>query len=439
MNHHWLYLLTLCVTVACSDPEPLPVPDEPIDNDGDGFAEADDCDDWSAAVNPGATEVCDEQDNDCDGQVDENVMVTFYNDIDNDGYGVDTKTIQDCWQLSDDGNWVPPDGYASNVGDCDNFDPTTHPGILFDTCDEADNDCDGDIDEDDPPLDYYIDGDGDGFGTTGIAQNTCDPPFGYAPNTDDCDDNDGLTNPDAPERCDGEDNNCNGKIDDKVVKVWYPDNDGDGFGDSAQSTKDCNPPANYFPIGEDCNDTDPNIYPGGVELCDTIDNNCNALIDEESCYTEWEGAARFEYGVFNVPTQRDCEYDWNSYGERTPHLCANCEFAFEVQYTLDTKTAANNGACDDWTNFVGDPLEGDFVYRWGYTSDYVYNDYYHGPISYGPAMMIDVGDNTWYPIFSFINLTLDDSGKLSYRYGYQDYPYNNAYYTYWGEDIGYLD
>ena len=60
-----------------------------VDNDNDGFALGEDCDDNNANVNPSADELCDGVDNNCDGSVDENVATVFYADSDDDGYGGD--------------------------------------------------------------------------------------------------------------------------------------------------------------------------------------------------------------------------------------------------------------------------------------------------------------------------------------------------------------
>ena len=84
------------------------------------------------------------------------------------------------------------------------------------------------------------DGDGDGF---------CNP--------EDCDDADPLVNPDARERCNGLDDNCNGGL----AAMERDDFDGDG-------TADC----------FDCDDEDPATFPGATELCDERDNDCDGEV-----------------------------------------------------------------------------------------------------------------------------------------------------------------
>ncbi len=100
---------------------------------------------------------------------------------------------------------------------------------------------------------------------------------GYS--TDDCNDDDPAVYPGAEEVCDGIDNNCNGELDDGVADVWYPDSDGDGFGDAYSSTEACSPPAGHVPNTDDCDDSDETVFPGAVEYCDGRDNDCDGIYD----------------------------------------------------------------------------------------------------------------------------------------------------------------
>ncbi len=107
------------------------------DADRDGVTVAQgDCNDADASIYPGATEVCDGRDQDCDGQVDEGALTTFYQDRDGDGYG-GTTTTQAC---------SVSQGYSALSGDCDDQNANTWPGAP-EQPDDQDNDCDGTIDE----------------------------------------------------------------------------------------------------------------------------------------------------------------------------------------------------------------------------------------------------------------------------------------------------
>jgi hypothetical protein len=68
-----------------------------------------------------------------------------------------------------------------------------------------------------------------------------------------------------------------------VSKTYYPDVDGDGYGDSNNPTQSCNPLAGYVLIGLDCDDSNAAINPGARETCDNIDNNCNGILIESDC------------------------------------------------------------------------------------------------------------------------------------------------------------
>jgi MYXO-CTERM domain-containing protein len=145
------------------------------DDDTDGYSTCDgDCDDTDDTIFPGAAEVCDGVDNDCDPATDE--------DADGDG-----------------------DGQSLCDGDCDDTDADTYDGAP-ELCDGVDNDCDGALGADE------MDGDGDG-------SSICDG---------DCDDTDDTIYPGAGEDCsDGIDNDCDGDVDGDDPDCVGDDDSGD--------------------------------------------------------------------------------------------------------------------------------------------------------------------------------------------------------------------
>ncbi|MCC7537591.1 MAG: putative metal-binding motif-containing protein, partial [Deltaproteobacteria bacterium] len=116
-------------------------PDVPsdCDRDGDGHAamgercRGDDCDDSAPAVHPGATETCNGEDDDCDGAIDDGVGMTFYRDVDRDGYGASGVAMLGC---------TAPEGFVAQDGDCDDANRNVNPGVT-ETCNGTDDDCDG--------------------------------------------------------------------------------------------------------------------------------------------------------------------------------------------------------------------------------------------------------------------------------------------------------
>lgn len=130
---------------------------------------------------------------------------TYYADQDNDGFGNSAIQVEAC---------LKPDGYVTNSSDCNDNDPNIFPGAQ-ELCDGIDNNCGGGIDEGVTST-FYLDNDGDYFGSTTSIQ-ACFAPSGYVSNNLDCNDNNANINPDAIETCDGLDNNCVGGVDEGGV------------------------------------------------------------------------------------------------------------------------------------------------------------------------------------------------------------------------------
>jgi hypothetical protein len=236
------------------------------DGDGDGYAleggscGAVDCDDTNPAVNPGATEVCDNGvDDDCDGFT--------------DAQDPDCAGGQPSCADSDGGLNYDVAGYVQGIG------PNGWPYIKHDVCESGAYDgyvkefyCNGAA----PWPQFHqcpegcangacaaltcTDADGDGYAVEGGSCGAID-----------CDDIDPAVNPGATEVCgNGIDDDCNGLTDDQdPACIVCTDADGDGY---AVEGGACGP--------ADCDDADPQVNPGAVEVCDNgIDDNCNGLAD----------------------------------------------------------------------------------------------------------------------------------------------------------------
>ena len=292
-------LFALVLTACPTTEEP---PGDCVDEDGDGHCVSGDCDDSDAAVHPGATELCNGLDDDCDGEVGPEEVT----DADQDG----AQACKDC--NDDDGNNFPGnaeqcDGFDNDCDgltpadevdadgdghfacvDCEDDAPEVAPGLEEVECDFRDTNCDGVL--------HVMEEDGDGDGVTGCKgdcgpddpdiypgadegcntiDNNCDGSLGleegdadldgFALCEGDCDDGNPGLSPGLAEACDGVDTDCNGAVDgtDAFGNPEDTDEDGDGWAVCAG----------------DCDDGDATIAPGVLELCDGLDNDCNGLLD----------------------------------------------------------------------------------------------------------------------------------------------------------------
>ncbi len=291
-------------TVACALPE-------------GHAASGGDCDDLDAARYPGAAELCDGLDNDCDEATgdDDALGSSWYADADADGYGDAASSVTACDQpggysaddrdcddtsalfnpgaaetdCSDpaDYNCDGSTGFDDNDGDgfaaceeCDDTDALAYPSAE-ETCDGSDDDCDGEVDEADAvdPSTWYADADSDGYGDAGTTLDACDAPAGYTADDTDCDDTSPSVNPAALEVCNDLDDDCDGDVDTGAADAptWYADGDGDGYGDSADTTDSCDAPADHVAVDGDCDDASIAYNPGAEEddCSDPEDYNCD--------------------------------------------------------------------------------------------------------------------------------------------------------------------
>ena len=180
-----------------------------LDTDNDGFGNSDDsifacfapfgyvanqgdCNDTIGEINPTAIEICNVIDDNCDGGIDEGLLLSvFYADNDNDGYGnslIDTTTC-----LTEIAN------YVSDSSDCDDSNNLIHAMIT-----------------------YYADADSDSYGDVfnpAAFCNTFAPP-GYVTDSTDCDDTNSDINPGISEILNGLDDNCNDSIDEGITSIY---------------------------------------------------------------------------------------------------------------------------------------------------------------------------------------------------------------------------
>jgi hypothetical protein len=275
-----LLVLTACSKYGGGSAKPTD------DADDDGYPDDEDCDSSDATVHPGADELCDEKDNDCDGEYDEDPIdgTTWYWDDDGDFFGDPAKSRVACQPES---AWVP------NGGDCDDTDPAINPDAT-EICDGIDQDCDGLIDDDDTDVDgqirYWHDVDGDGYGDDRmVTTEACVPPADSVSQGGDCDDADPTVNPDADEVCDDAhgDEDCDGLLDEADDSLtdgaaWYEDADGDGWGTGEAQTGACEAPGGTASVDGDCDDGDAGVNPGVAEVCDeaAVDEDCDGLADD---------------------------------------------------------------------------------------------------------------------------------------------------------------
>ncbi|HRR74456.1 MAG TPA: putative metal-binding motif-containing protein [Myxococcota bacterium] len=269
---------------------------------------AGDCDDENPLIYPGAAEVCNGKDDNCDGRTDEpgaQDCVYYYYDNDGDGFGIDGDHRCMC---VGEGKYT-----ATKAGDCDDNDRTVYPGRP-EVCNNKDDNCDGVTDEDGAEgcTNYFFDGDRDGVGDSFKQACKCKKVAPWdALEGGDCDDNNFNVRPGRVEVCDGLDNDCDGVTDNEGAsgcQFYCIDRDGDGYGDIFEKKCYCGPTGQYViepgrcnELYHDCDDRDHLVHPGAAERCSTPkDDNCNGQINEagaEGCTVYYLDKDQDGYGV----------------------------------------------------------------------------------------------------------------------------------------------
>ncbi|MGM0556182.1 MAG: MopE-related protein [Myxococcota bacterium] len=273
-------------------------------------------------IAPGTqTETCDGLDNDCDGETDEDGAdgaTAYYVDADGDNYGDENATARYACSK--------PAGYVTDNSDCNDGRSTQNPGTPELCSTSFDDNCDGDVNEDaaDDAQTWYADSDSDTFGNPNSSTQACTQPSGYVSQAGDCNDGNQQVNPNADEVCNnGTDDDCDGNTDDSTAvdaNEYYRDRDGDMFGDPGNTTLACSVPGGYTTTDTDCND-DPNnrggsANPGEIEICDGIDNDCDGSVDE--------GCPKYyTIRTGSVATRDKIGTDYNGVEEKTSTCGAN--------------------------------------------------------------------------------------------------------------------
>lgn len=283
------------------------------------------------------------------------------------------------------------DGYSTDE-DCDDADGTVHPGAE-ERCNEHDDDCDEEVDEEavDGRI-WYADFDEDGYGDPTTTVLTCDdcaesedPTLacsGYVTDSTDCDDRVDSIHPGVEDRCDEQDNDCDGVIDESPNWDWCTDGDGDRFGDESTLVMSCiSPGDNFVPYCGDCDDTNAQINAGAEDepFCeqDGVDNDCDGVIDPCFRGADWYWTVSVQPDLSTDPA---CAVDYEVGAESWSGFCESCEFSFRVTGIATGDPRDDHGLADcGWSDFEY------WTHTDSFTIDYsvwLYPAYFDRPVIY---------------------------------------------------------
>ena len=198
---------------------------------------------------------------------------------------------------------------------------------------------------------------GSGGGTGGGASFVDADGDGWHADKD-CDDTNPNIHPGAEEWCNGEDDDCDDAVDEDMDGfLLWADGDGDGYG-AGEPVQSCDWVDGMAWYDGDCDDTDPQTFPGASEVCDGADNDCDGSVDVGTLFTDGDGDGYAgTEGVWEVcddlpagtsTWQEDCDDAAADVNPAAPEVCwdatdNNCDGMLSC---YDTTQTAGDAVCE---------------------------------------------------------------------------------------------